>query len=101
MFDLGGAKRARTADLLHAMGNSLGSLVCDEPSGVSGFGRHGFGRDLQRSKARADLQDAGPGESASANGRSHGHPAGMLFRLGPSRWLPRGGVQADGQTTVR
>jgi hypothetical protein len=65
----------RTPDLLHAIDNPLGSLAYGAPTGVSGSDRHGSGRGLRRSISAADLQDAAPGESASANDRSYGHPA--------------------------
>jgi hypothetical protein len=73
--DMGGAKRARTTDLLHAIEKPLGSLACGAPTGVSGSVRHGSSRGLRRSKARPTCRMRPPGESASANGRSHGHPA--------------------------
>jgi hypothetical protein len=62
-------------DLLHAIENPLGSLACGEPSGVNGSRRHGSGRGLQRSEQLGRLHECGLREPASANGRSHEHPA--------------------------
>jgi hypothetical protein len=90
----------RTPDLLHAIANPLGSLACGAPTGVSGSGRHGSGRGLRRSRSATDLQDAAP-RRAGLSERLQSRASGMLFRLGPWRSLPTGGVQADGQVTVR